>query len=410
MSDGSFALSPLIRPAFNQSQGLVRTSTGNSIQARESNTLYGLRNYTATASIIGRLLQQIYSAPASTPTPAVATPVNLSSYEQTLLQNLYATDSNGNTNGQQIKVLNNDNTNPGLSAGDTLVVQDATGREVSRTTITNQELYDLRFRESITKTAARLGAGWGFSEAIVQINNNTLAQPETRSYTSSNGQRATETVLARNAFWETVQRGANRYLLMRERDDSGKPLSPSDALNDIFNNRQHYSFDCATPMRLLNLKATLDTIGADDFNQQAGRLLLSSWYDQHDSSGFDGGFITKTRTAPAGAVSVNGVSNLQGETALFDTTQGNSLRLGDVYYFDLPGDNKSASQGWNAVYLGRETDGSHRFWSTNIGIVTVNFTPNTWLPDGSLAGYYLGAVQASPNVNRLQSWDQSRSI
>ena len=238
--------------------------------------------------------------------------------------------------------------------------KDAAGNGTSRKTLSSADLYDLRFRENISKRP-RLGSGWGFSEKLVHINGGELAQPETRTYTGSNGQSATETVLERNNFWEVVQRGANRYLLMRETDPVGNPVKAADALNDVFNNRQDYAFDCATPMRLLNLKATLDTIGTEDFNQQAGRLQLSSWYDQHDSSGFDGGFIAKTRTAQAGEISVNGVSNLQGETALFDTAKGDSLRPGNAYYFDLPGDKTSASQGWNSIYLGRNDNGSYRF-------------------------------------------------
>lgn len=197
--------------------------------------------------------------------------------------------------------------------------------------------YDLRFRENMVKTANNLGAGWAFSEDLVHINNGELTQPKTRSYTSINGQAATETVLERNNLWEVVQRGANRYLLMRETDNAGQPVKPSDAINDVFNNRQDYAFDCASPMRLLNLKATLETIGIDDFDSHAGRLQVSSWYDKDDSSGFDGGFSTTVRTTTqSGEFAVNGVSNLKGETALFDPTKGDALKPGSAYYFDLP--------------------------------------------------------------------------
>lgn len=271
--------------------------------------------------------------------------------------------------------------------------------------------YDLRFRENMVKTANNLGAGWAFSEDLVHINNGELTQPKTRSYTSINGQAATETVLERNNLWEVVQRGANRYLLMRETDNAGQPVKPSDAINDVFNNRQDYAFDCASPMRLLNLKATLETIGIDDFDSHAGRLQVSSWYDKDDSSGFDGGFSTTVRTTTqSGEFAVNGVSNLKGETALFDPTKGDALKPGSAYYFDLPGDNTSASQGWNAIYLGQNDDGSYHFWSTNIGDVNVNFGENNWLPQDTFQGYYLGAVNANPNLDRLQSWDTHRSV
>jgi hypothetical protein len=275
----------------------------------------------------------------------------------------------------------------------------------------NPSAYEQPFRDAMVKTASSLGAGWAFSEELVHIKSGELTQSETRSYTASNGQAATETVLERNNLWEVVQRGANRYLLMRETDNAGRPVKPSDAINAVFNNRQDYAFDCASPMRLLNLKATLDTIGADDFDSHAGRLQVSSWYDKDDSSGFDGGFSTKVRTTTqAGEFSVNGVSNLKGETAMFDPAKGDVLTPGSAYYFDLPGDNKSASQGWNAIYLGRNDDGSYHFWSTNIGNVDVNFGKNNWLPQDAFQGYYLGAVTANPNVERLQSWDTHRSV
>lgn len=399
-------------------------------QSRQGSTAFntGLLAY-STQPIIARLLQQISqqqgssstgttSNPSSnTPQPGTGSstasqePLTLSNTEQNILAGTHAADSKGNIPaGQTISVLDGNNADKRLSEGDTLVVKDAAGNETSRKTLSSADLYDLRFRENISKTASSLGSGWGFSEKLVHINGGELAQPETRTYTGSNGQSATETVLERNNFWEVVQRGANRYLLMRETDPAGNPVKAADALNDVFNNRQDYAFDCATPMRLLNLKATLDIIGTEDFNQQAGRLQLSSWYDQHDSSGFDGGFIAKTRTAQAGEISVNGVSNLQGETALFDTAKGDSLRPGNAYYFDLPGDKTSASQGWNAIYLGRNDNGSYRFWSTNVGTVDLTFKDGSWLPQDTFAGYYLGAVSASPNTARLQSWDSSRSV
>ncbi|QLQ34347.1 MAG: hypothetical protein HZT40_22935 [Candidatus Thiothrix singaporensis] len=311
---------------------------------------------------------------------------------------------------KSVVILDGDNADQRLDEGDTLIVQDASGNETLRKTLTTADLYDLRFRENMLNTVSSIGSGWEFSENLVHIKNAELTQPETRAYTTSNGQTSTEAILERNNFWEVVQRGSSRYLLIRETDNAGNAVLPSDAINDIFDNRQRYAFDCATPMRLLNLKATLDTIGEDDFNSHAGRLLLSSWYDQHDTSGFDGGFITSVRTAQAGEINVNGISNLNGESALFDPSKGDTLTPGSVYYFDLPGDKQSAAQGWNAVYIGRNADGAYRFWSTNIGTVNVNFQANSWLPEDTFDGYYLGAINATPNTARLQNWDVDRSI
>ena len=412
-TSGQAQVSASISSAF-----LARTSTIQQ-QARESsfNKLpTGLPSFAAPSmmsSLLQKISQQIggQASSGSETLPPQPAPVPLSDTEKSTLLGTYAADSQGNIPaGQAVTVLDGDNADQRLSEGDTLVVSNAAGAETSRKTLAATDLYELRFRENMVTTASSLGAGWDFSEDLVHINGGELTQTETRSYTSASNQTATETVLERNNYWEVVQRGSNRYLLMRETDNAGQTIKPSDANNDVFNNRQDYAFDCASPLRLLNLKATLDTIGTDDFDSHAGRLQISSWYDKDDSSGFDGGFNTKVRTAQAGEVNVDGVSNLQGETALFDTAKGDALIPGSAYYFDLPGDNKSASQGWNAVYLGRNDDGSYRFWSTNIGNVDIRFGENSWLPQDTFKGYYLGAVNVNPNSERLQSWDSNRSV
>ncbi|MGB3917190.1 MAG: hypothetical protein WBL07_07120 [Thiothrix litoralis] len=412
-TSGQAQVSASISSAF-----LARTSTIQQ-QARESsfNKLpTGLPSFTAPSmmsSLLQKISQQIggQASSGSETLPPQPAPVPLSDTEKSTLLGTYAADSQGNIPaGQAVTVLDGDNADQRLSEGDTLVVSNAAGAETSRKTLAATDLYELRFRENMVTTTSSLGAGWDFSEDLVHINGGELTQTETRSYTSASNQTATETVLERNNYWEVVQRGSNRYLLMRETDNAGQTIKPSDAINDVFNNRQDYAFDCASPLRLLNLKATLDTIGTDDFDSHAGRLQISSWYDKDDSSGFDGGFNTKVRTAQAGEVNVDGVSNLQGETALFDTAKGDALIPGSAYYFDLPGDNKSASQGWNAVYLGRNDDGSYRFWSTNIGNVDIRFGENSWLPQDTFKGYYLGAVNVNPNSERLQSWDSNRSV
>lgn len=412
-TSGQAQVSASISSAF-----LARTSTIQQ-QARESsfNKLpTGLPSFAAPSmmsSLLQKISQQIggQASSGSETLPPQPAPVPLSDTEKSTLLGTYAADSQGNIPaGQAVTVLDGDNADQRLSEGDTLVVSNAAGAETSRKTLAATDLYELRFRENMVTTTSSLGAGWDFSEDLVHINGGELTQTETRSYTSASNQTATETVLERNNYWEVVQRGSNRYLLMRETDNAGQTIKPSDAINDVFNNRQDYAFDCASPLRLLNLKATLDTIGTDDFDSHAGRLQISSWYDKDDSSGFDGGFNTKVRTAQAGEVNVDGVSNLQGETALFDTAKGDALIPGSAYYFDLPGDNKSASQGWNAVYLGRNDDGSYRFWSTNIGNVDIRFGENSWLPQDTFKGYYLGAVNVNPNSERLQSWDSNRSV
>ncbi|WMP16358.1 hypothetical protein [Thiothrix lacustris] len=403
-AQGNSSISPTLLASSNTTQPQYRDGLSSTL-------LSVLPNY-ASSPMLSPLLQQIGQQIGGQSSNVASTPqvIVLSEAEKSILMGTYAADSQGKiSSGQNLKILDGSNADKRLSEGDTLIISDAAGTETLRKTLSATDLYDLNFRKNMVNIANSLGEGWAFSENLVHINAGELTPPETRNY-SSNNQVSTETVLERNNYWEVVQRGSNRYLLMRNTDNSGQPVQPSVAINDVFNNRQDYAFDCASPMRLLNLKATLETIGADDFDSHAGQLQISSWYDKDDSSGFDGGFVTKVRTAQAGEVNVDGINNLSGETALFDTAKGDALTPGSAYYFDLPGDNTSASQGWNAIYLGRNADDSYRFWSTNISNVNVSFKENTWLPQDSFKGYYLGAINVNPNTERLQSWDTHRSV
>lgn len=386
----------------------INTQHNHNIQRRENSFrsgFSGLRGLN-TLPLIQKLLQQLVTGNNNNSTPASVT---LNPAQQSILDGLHAVDRRGdNIAGRSVSVLDS-NSDQSLSAGDTLLIKDRNGNEISRSTLDTQDLYDLRFRENMLKLVEPLGKGWDFSDELVAIQGGKLQQPEVRPY-QDGGASGMETVKERNDYWEVVQRGNNRYLLMRQTDDQGNPVKPSDAINDIFRNREDYAFDCATPMRLLNLKATLDTIGAEDFDKNAGRLLISSWHDQHDDSRFDGGYIAKVRTADAGEIEINGIRNLQGETAMFDPSKGDSLQPGSAYYFDLPGDQQSAVQGWNAIYTGRTESGAYRFWSSNIGMVDVTFDEGTWIPNDVFDGYYLGAVTTAPDTGRLQSWDNNPSV
>lgn len=343
--------------------------------------------------------QQEQANPASTPQP-----VALSQTEQSILQGRFA------DNQSKVVVMDGGNQDGKLSVGDTLIIQNENGQELKRSTLSSDDVYGLRFRENMLKNGLAIGAGWEFTDQLVSMKDAALAEPETRQFTGANGLTGTERVLERNQFWEVVERDNNRYLLMRTSNDQNQTIQASDAINDIFNRREAYAFDCASPMSVLNLKSSLDTIGAADFNRNAGQLMLASWFDQYDSSKFDGGYIAQVRTANAGEININGIHNLAGETALFDPSKGDKLIPGNAYYFDLPGDNSSAVQGWNALYLGKNEAGHHQFWSSSIGQISVDFANNSYLTTGQLSGYYLGAVVSDPNTARLQAWDDDSSV
>uniref|UniRef100_UPI00260BE112 hypothetical protein n=1 Tax=uncultured Thiothrix sp. TaxID=223185 RepID=UPI00260BE112 len=365
------------------------------------------RGFTASlVMLVMQLLQQLMQQLNQTNTqqPSTPTPLTLSQSEQSILNSSFADTKS------KVLALDGKDQDGKLSVGDTLIVQNLNGQELNRSTLTTDDIYELRFRENMLKNGLAVESGWEFTDQLIRIKEGGLDQPETRMFTGANGQTGTEQVLERNQFWEVVERDNNRYLLMRTSNDQGQTIQASDALNDIFSHRDSYAFDCASPMSLLNLKSSLDTIGVDDFNRHAGQLMLASWFDQYDSSKFDGGYLAKVRTAEAGEITINGIRNLAGETALFDPTKGDKLIAGNAYYFDLPGDTSSAVQGWNALYLGQNEDGSHDFWSNSIGAVTVDFANNSYLTTGFLSGYYLGAVVSDPNTARLQAWDTDQSV
>ncbi len=348
---------------------------------------------------------------SSVPAPPRPQALALSERESRILSALYLSDASGTPKpGLVLSALEGTTADGRLGAGDTIRVTDAAGALVFTRTLTASDVYALRFRENVLRYAERMhDGGWGFSEQNVDLTTGTLSPPQTRRYVDPSGASGTETVLKRNAYWEIVERAGQRYMLQRPTDDRGAPVLPSQAIRDVFDNPQHYRFDCATPIRLLNLAATLETIGEDDFNRRAERLQINSWYDQHDSSAFDGGFEYTGRTLPAGAFSVGGRANLQGEFAPFDPVQSDRLIPGDAYYFERPGDRSSPAQGWNAVYLGRHADGTYRFWSSERGIEEVRFVAGTWIPATTFNGHYLSAARASPNLTRLAAWDADQS-
>ncbi len=402
--------------AFNTNYQTTKVSSAN--QTNNSNQAFNWSNAQSLLAspnqhlqivmlvmqLLQQLMQQLNQTTTQQPSTPPPTPLSLSQAEQAILDSSFADTTS------KVRVLDGNSQDGKLSVGDTLIVENLSGQELKRSSLTTAVIYELRFRENMLKNGLAIESGWEFTDQLISIKASSLAEPETRLFTGANGQIGTERVLERNQFWEVVERDNNRYLLMRTTNDQGQTIQASDALNDIFNHRDHYAFDCASPMSLLNLKSSLDTIGVDDFNRNAGQLMISSWFDQYDSSNFDGGYLAKVRTAAAGEITINGIHNLAGETALFDPTKGDKLIAGNAYYFDLPGDTNSSVQGWNALYLGQNVDGSHDFWSNSIGKITVDFANNSYLTTGLLSGYYLGAVMSDPNAGRLQAWDTDQSV
>ncbi|MCK5727023.1 MAG: hypothetical protein KAH22_09395 [Thiotrichaceae bacterium] len=393
-------------PSNRQDTSLIpaqTTTSSNTTRTQPAATSPFAGNFQFILLIL-KLLSQLRAQ--NTNQPQTETEVNLSSAEKNIMQGLYAANRSGDTASNVMSVIDGSNADGKLSVGDRVVIKNTAGTIVSQRKLTTDDLYKINFRQSLVQRAESMArGGWPFTNKVVNIANSSLNQPFTRRI---EGNRRREKVLEKNDFWEVVERNGNRMLLQRTHDDSGKKILASNALKDLIHSRADYAFDCASPMSILNLLATMDTVGDDHFNKNAGRLLISSWLDPYDAnSSFDGGFVQHGRAEKAGVVKVDGVFNLKGELALFDTSKGDELRPGSTYYFEKPGDNTSEFQGWNAVYLGKNDNNIAKFWIPSIGIEHVPFKEGTWLPtEGTVKGYYLGSSVGSPDFLRLGRWDR----
>ncbi len=341
--------------------------------------------------------------------------LNLSSTQNTLLRDLYVSDSRGNIpEGYTFSVRDwYYGTDNKLGVGDVLLIRNEADNIVDYRVLSASDIYDINYRENLINNVTEVGRKWSFTPNLVELPNDRLQNPVDRYYWAGSGW-GVEKLVAQNDHWDLVERNGSRVMLQRQFDDHGNRVKASDAIQDVFNNPQDYAFDCATPMPLLNMKTTLDVIGEDDFNRNAGQLAFSSWYDQYDASYFDGGYnINYVNTVGAGDIVVNNRETLDGEMDLFNPDNGDKLILGGVYYFEKPGDNTTAVQGWNTVYLGENADGSHRFWATALGNVDVDFRDGSYITEDSTSGafkdHYLGSAQINSNINRLYNWDSDRS-
>ena len=299
-----------------------------------------------------------------------------------------------------------------LGVNDTLSFKNNLGETLSTKTLTTKDIYDIRFRENMIKlTQSVPNSGWSFNEnGLVKIKGRALRHPEQRLFIDEFGRSTREIVIERNNYWETVIRDDRRFLIQREFDDSGRSIRSSDALKHLIDHPFRYAFDCSTPMPILSLLATMKTIGEDDFNHQTGSINLSGWLDQYDSTQFDGGFNITSRFAKAGDIQINNRENIAGEYALFDPGKGDTLIPGGGYYFDLPGDDSSSYQGWNAVYQGRSNDNGYLFWTADIGTQNIHFQQDSWIPSNSrFRNHYLSAYVATTDTSRLARWDRDQS-
>ncbi|MEW6282084.1 MAG: hypothetical protein AB1758_25995, partial [Candidatus Eremiobacterota bacterium] len=331
-----------------------------------------------------------------------AKPLALSKEQATVVDAAYERPEDG-----EVKVLD---TGPGsakqLGEDDTVQVLDADGNVLSSHKLTEEEAYDLNFRSNLLKNAEQMGnGGWNFTEDVVKMPGSELKPPQTTVLDPNTGLK--ETVSQQNGYWEVVQ----------QFDKNGKPLTepymrmrdgvePADAVNDLFAHPGSYEFDCATPMRILNLKAQLDTVGPQDFNQlyQSAGIALRGQYDSYDVNGnqTDAGYQTSGTTVTHTDQNGKPIT----EYAPFDPASQNQVP-GDWVFFERPGDVTSYEQGWNGIYLGPGSDGNGRYWLVDQGVVEAPPSAHQGISQtGSvLDGTYLSSFQGLPPTDLLIPMD-----
>ena len=298
-----------------------------------------------------------------------------------------------------------------INAGDTVQVKDKDGKVVKEVKLSNDQAYEINFRSNLVKNCEDAGTSrnnWQFTADIVDIKNSETIPASEKTRTGPDGKKIT--VIERNKYWEVVNAGKDDrgqdivYMKMRDPDANGKP-TPSEAMNDIFNNKNNYAFDCGTPMRLMNLKATLDTVGEADFNKHYQGLCLQGEFDSHDTNrnSLDAGYVKAGETVTNKDWRGKPIT----EYSKFNPAS-DKLVPGERRYFEKPGDVTTATQGWNVIYLGPGPDGTQRFWRVGDGIHNVKIDPNSMQADGAFGTEYLSSMSGRPETQRLIDIDEHK--
>jgi hypothetical protein len=192
--------------------------------------------------------------------------------------------------------------------------------------------------------------------------------------------------IGNNKYWENTGKS------MRVKEG----VKPSDAIKHLFANPEKYKHECASSVVALSLKAQLDVLGEDKFNDvYKDGLSVNAW----KGAAIRGAEVY--RKADEGEFRIGGDETVAGDLEPFNADAGDKLIPGDIYYFDKAGDSSTYWQGWNVVYLGKDDDGKDRFW-TQEGIESVELVERdgALMPkesDSLLSGYYLGAARTDPN-------------
>ena len=132
-------------------------------------------------------------------------------------------------------------------------------------------------------------------------------------------------------FWNVDQQG---------RMSLRQGVSPADAVDDVFNNPNAYTLDCAAASHVVGLRAIKNTIGAEDFNRTHDGLSIYGWQAERRGPGGNMQTISK----------VTGNQN--------DRAQG-GLKAGDVGYFKNPDNISTEWQGENVISLGGDQYWGH---------------------------------------------------
>ena len=289
--------------------------------------------------------------------------------QQLLLQTLFAME--GTT--ARVKGAEGEDGPVLLNLNDVVEIRGANGQLMGTRVLTKKEVFETNFRTNLIRAAELADPTWNSSEQGVDLPGAGLQQPETRGEGVS--------ITARNGFWEVVEQQGQRSLQVRAQNDQGEAVAPSAALNDLFENKEAYALDNSISLRLLNLKAQLETVGAEDFDRNYRSLSLSVQGEQ------------KTHPVYLGFQATSGGNRpfQPGEDRLIP---------GELRYFE-----SAPNQGTSRLYLGRGKDGMERFWALDEGISQFDFRESAPVIVSGDSREILTSWSGAPPVSQLLALD-----
>jgi hypothetical protein len=310
--------------------------------------------------------------------------------------------------GKDAQVLSDGSREPGAPVREGDVVKYTRNGQVVTQTLTADQALDFNFRSNVVQNChqyderAAQGQKWMFNDNPSPI------------LMDSQSNRVNE-----NQYWRIVPkegRNPDGSTVTNNVLELKPGVNASDAMRDMFKNPRQYGMDCATAAHVMNLKATLDTVGDRAFNRRFNQgtgtdLFLFSHFNVLDGKD-DSGWAQGTYDRPmVPSNDPNRPGSMQNQA--YDPNNRNDPILpGDRRWYVHPGDAHTGGQGWNVISLGRNANGVEEFWHIPLANHThgafADRTPgrtagNNSVDDTSMYQEYLTDLRNHPNLAALQA-------